>query len=240
MELFSTFGGNTHKHAASRFFFMLKDSKILGSIPRSWQALYVKILQSRNSLPKIREFSRDVYLSAPRNKPKKQCLILKKTTIHSDESFKCLVNSPASLWPCRRDSFVPCGCRKERIWRPCRGSRWRWSPRDFGLEGCYIDGEMKCYEDGMHPFRKFDACKIWKSLGRCHYVRCLDLRNLPSESILQMEFFLSTMFSSNFASVFCPSSFQCPILLKDGPCTPFQKVILFGCFYWFPFRSLLI
>ena len=56
----------------------------------------------------------------------------KKTTIHSDESFKCLVNSPASLWPCRRDSFVPCGCRKERIWRPCRGSRWRWSPRDFG------------------------------------------------------------------------------------------------------------
>lgn len=33
---------------------MLKDSKILGSIPRSCQALYVKILQSRNSLPKIK------------------------------------------------------------------------------------------------------------------------------------------------------------------------------------------
>ena len=90
-------------------------------------------------------------------------------------------------------------------------------------------------------FRKFGACKIWKGLGRCHYVRYLDLRSLTSQSDSSDGILFVCYVFIQFAPVFCPPSFQCPGLFKDGPCTPFQKVIRFGCFYWFPpFRSLLI
>ena len=134
MELFSSIW---RKHSTDSLrvalFFMLKDSKILGSIPRSCQALYVKILQSRNSLPKIKGiFQRCIPIRPPEQTKKTMLDPQKKPPFIRMRASKCLVNSPASLWPCRRDSFVPCGCRKERIWRPCRGSRWRWSPRDVG------------------------------------------------------------------------------------------------------------
>ena len=64
----------------------------------------------------------------------------------------------------------------------------------------------------MHPFRKFDASKIWKRpAGRCHCVRWnLILEILLQNQILQTELLLSTMFLSNLLQFFVllPSSVQ--------------------------------